>query len=136
MKTGEQKCHKDIYANTYAPPRVRAREAGTNDPIFVLRLRPETGSDVPPMLRLRRLLKMALRQCSLRCLGVEKVEVDASSDASGGADEPIPVQNCETEVGSESTSDRNSTPLPARSPVNASEVRARPARNSPERATT
>ena len=42
-------------------------------PDIRLTLRPLTGAWVPVAVRLRRLLKFALRVCGLRCLSVEEI---------------------------------------------------------------
>jgi hypothetical protein len=48
-------------------------DANKPRPIYVLRLQPEKGCTDPPKA-LRRLLKIALRRCNLRCLSAEEVQ--------------------------------------------------------------
>ena len=60
-------------------------------PTYILTLRP-LASDVPPPIRLRRLLKIALRSCQLRCTDIRE---------SAGSDKPA-----DKETGREMTTPR------------------------------
>ena len=44
------------------------RQSVAERPVFALRLRAEPHPTIPPAIRLRRLLKYALRACHLRCI--------------------------------------------------------------------
>ena len=48
----------------------------TERTIYNLTLRAEPGSEIPPAIRLRRLLKHALRSCGLRCTEVREIKPD------------------------------------------------------------
>ncbi|HEX8340011.1 MAG TPA: hypothetical protein VF624_03795 [Tepidisphaeraceae bacterium] len=63
-------------------------------PDFVIQLRPEPG-DVPVMIRVRRLLKVALRGYGLRCVSIGEAAprpADGSA-AAGDADVPSRASN-------------------------------------------
>jgi hypothetical protein len=47
-------------------------DGGQQRPVYLLRLRPESGLGVPEMVRLRRCLKALLRCYGLVCLSVEE----------------------------------------------------------------
>jgi hypothetical protein len=51
---------------------------------FAIIFTPTPGNDVPPEIRLRRLLKSALRQHGLRCIDIRELPADAP-DAPGAA---------------------------------------------------
>jgi hypothetical protein len=54
-------------------------------PVYRLTLRAQPGA-VPPVVRLRRLLKTALRSFGLRCLAVEEVRPDDPEPCPDAAD--------------------------------------------------
>jgi hypothetical protein len=58
-----------------------------NRPIYELRLRPEPG--VEPIRALRAVLKVALRQCGMKCISCEEIPDDGNKhpDDSGKPDE-------------------------------------------------
>lgn len=59
-------------------PRVRAREVSGDG--FTVELR-DIGDAIPVEVRLRRLLKLALRQCSFRCVGIRMAKAETQGNA-------------------------------------------------------
>lgn len=51
-----------------------------NVPTFVLTLRPAPGWSMPAITRLRKLLKLALRSCGLRCTSVYEAPSNAQQE--------------------------------------------------------
>jgi hypothetical protein len=64
------RCNRAItYAHVAPPPKQRSAKADccTGD-TFALTIKTVPGSDVPPIIRLRHFLKLALRSYGLRCI--------------------------------------------------------------------
>jgi hypothetical protein len=77
-----------------AADRIPPAEAGTlptGKPTFALTLQAVPGSDVPPIIRLRRFLKAALRSYGLRCVECREHASPCPMPPDGQSIDPAPV---------------------------------------------
>jgi hypothetical protein len=78
-------------------------------PEYLIKLRP-TPSDIPAEIRLRRLLKIALRSCQLRCTSVS--ETPNASEQDGRRDVGATDDPAETPIVRQRASGRRGTDSP------------------------